>query len=169
MDPQNESYDSYLKYDKSCSELWGKTCFTNFQMLDFLRDLSKRTWKSLIVNPSFAKGLIEKIREMPDREERLRHLWEEDMGLCTSWCIAVVQKMNDSKMNYGDQGNHRAAYRDDGIVIDSSARNALLIPKDKSMSVGNRKWSMEEISTPNAKLFSVSSLLQLLMIKNLNV
>jgi hypothetical protein len=53
--------------------------------------------------------------------------------------------------HHGDQGGHRAAYRDDGIAIDLSAKKALWIHEDR--------WSMEEISILNEKLFSVSSLL----------
>jgi hypothetical protein len=111
-------------------------------MLDFLRGLSERKWKGLIDNPSFKQDKMDlraKIQKIP--EEHRRCLWEDDMGLCTSWCIAVAQKINNDNMNYGDQGNHRAAYTNDGIIIHSSARQALLI-KDEAVTIEiiNGRW-----------------------------
>ncbi len=130
-----ETQVCYNKVAETCLELWPKTCFTSLQMLDYLVKLSGRTWDDFVRNPSFKSkkaDLIEAVLAAPD--EDLRPLC---MGLCTSWCITVSQATGglDSN-NFGDQGHHRAAYTNDGIVVDSTARKALWLSDKKTEKVG---------------------------------
>jgi len=69
----------------------------------------------------------------------------------------VSQSSRQLNSTLVDQGHHRAAYSNDGIVVDSTARRALWLSDNKSEKVGKTIWSMEGVSTPDARLFSVSA------------
>jgi hypothetical protein len=86
-------------------------------------------------------------------EEELEYLWKGGHGLCTSWCIYTSELLEEIG-NFGDQGHHRAAFYNDGVVIDSSARDALLCRPGESESKGKVTWWMEDIGQTKAKLFS---------------
>lgn len=99
-------------------------------MFAFLLQLTGQSWEDYLRNSTF-KGTEEewKQRILLSEEKGLQHLWDEGYGLCTSWCIYICHKafeLNTAATNFGDQGHHRAAYGNDGIVIDSPARKALL-------------------------------------------
>ena len=139
---------------KAYKEWWPKTCYTNILMLDLLVKLSGQSWGDFIKNPAFddKEGLQQKILML--EEEELKHLWKEGHGLCTSWCIYIAELLEEIE-NFGDQGHHRAAFYNDGVVIDSSARDALLCRPGKSERKGKVTWWMEDIGQIKAKLFSV--------------
>jgi hypothetical protein len=86
----------------------------------FLVTLSGKSWKDFISNSSFYKDeMLSKINTLtPDQSAPL---WNSGNGLCTSFAIFIATKI-DSNFVYGDQGNHRAAFNKEGIIIDSSAR-----------------------------------------------
>jgi hypothetical protein len=146
-----------LNYSKSCKEEWPKTCFTNIPMLDFLIRLNGQTWDDFLKDPTFKdkKGLEEKI--LISSEDDLKPLWQEGHGLCTSWCIYISDKVFGPHTieNFGDQGRHRAAFGNDGVLIDSSARDALLCREGGKETFRQTTWDMEDIGQIGAKLFSV--------------
>jgi hypothetical protein len=104
---------------------WPVTCYTSLRMFDFLLTLSGKSWKIFLSNPSFDKDeMLSKINTLtPDQ---LEPSWNSGNGLCTSFAIFIATK-TDGHFVYGDQGNHRAAFNKEGIIIDSSARKALLV------------------------------------------
>jgi hypothetical protein len=98
-------------------------------MVQWLLEKSQRTWEDFIKAPGF-KGdyeILKKAIQDADEEE-LRPLWVNFTGVCTSWAVHIIMALsvgNQMPYAFGDKQNHRAAWSQDGIVTDSSARNAL--------------------------------------------
>ncbi|KAN0067199.1 hypothetical protein V8E54_014654 [Elaphomyces granulatus] len=103
------------------------TFFTPLVMVQWLLplDKSQRTWEGFIKASGFKKDreILKKAIQDADEEE-LRPLWANFTGVCTSWALSMG---NEIAYTFGDKQNHRAAWHQDGIVIDSSTRNALQV------------------------------------------
>lgn len=119
--------------------------------------LSGKSWEDFIENPTFDDKEALKGKTLKLNEGDLEHLWKGGHGLCTSFCVYVSAKgfAPEEIFNFGDQGHHRAAFSNDGIAIDSSARGAILCRPGQSESVGKTEWWMENVGKSQAKLFSV--------------
>jgi hypothetical protein len=54
-------------------------------------------------------------------------------GTCTLWAINISKQLSRSPsgLALGDLGHHRAAWPDNGIIIDSSARRAIILEGGK--------------------------------------
>jgi len=96
-----------------------------------------------------------KIMATTDHEE-LKTLWERGAGLCTSWCILISSFIYPALDNYfGQQGRYRAAFSRNGIIIDSSAYEALWAKSDREKITGKKdqQWFMTGIKTENPQCF----------------
>jgi hypothetical protein len=143
---------------KTCKEQWPKTCYTNILMFAFLLQLAGQSWEEFLLNPTFkqmGEDLKQKILALEERD--IISLWSEGHGLCTFWCIYICDKslrLNTAE-DFGDQRSHYAAFGNDGVIIDSSARKALLCQPGEIVTVDNKAWWIENIDQTDAKLFSV--------------
>jgi hypothetical protein len=65
-------------------------------------------------------------------EEELQILWANHHGVCTSWAVLLASKIAEdpNDLSFADSGNHRLAFIRCGILIDSSARDALQLSED---------------------------------------
>ncbi|PYH99777.1 hypothetical protein BO71DRAFT_313235, partial [Aspergillus ellipticus CBS 707.79] len=112
--------------DTICRELWSRTMFTALIMLQWLLDATNRSWEDFIRTPTFHR-YGEMLRQTIEAatEEDLLPLWERGTEVCTSWAVLVsseLSKRNGQRWIYGDNGHRRAAWTEDGAVVDSSAR-----------------------------------------------
>ena len=121
MDPKAR----YEKAAKECKNTWDKCFLTPIIMMEWLVRSSNRTWEDFLRRPDFKKerDMLKKI--ISDAEELdLRPLGANNTGACTSWAV-LITSMLEGEYNFGDKNRHRAAWHQDGLVIDSSAREAL--------------------------------------------
>ena len=122
----------------------------------------QRTFEVFVEMPNFdgpgERELLKNVIQAADEEE-LRPLWANGTGVCTSWAVYnafVLEEESGTVYSFGDMRNHRAAWSQDGIAIDSSARNTLRLTDGKIESAHNTKWMMKYVGTSDAVLCSVS-------------
>ena len=114
--------------------VWGY--FTVFRE-NLGRDCSNSTiWQSTI------EYLEKRIRQSPD--DKLRRLWVEHHGLCTSWSILIALMFFDdpNTIYFSNDGKHRLAYTSHGLVIDSLVRIPVLLKGDKAYIKGGIEYRM---------------------------
>ena len=74
--------------------------------------------------------------------EDLKHLWSRGTGTCTCWCVHMASLLTGepSGLIIGDDGMHRAAWTDSGIIIDSSAMKVLDLRMNESHTSKFGTW-----------------------------
>lgn len=151
MDPRAR----YEKAAKECKNTWDKCFLTPIIMMEWLVRSSNRTWEDFLRRPDFKKerDMLKKI--ISDAEELdLRPLWANNTGVCTSWAV-LITSMLEGEYNFGDKNRHRAAWHQDGLVIDSSAREALQLVEGVPQELNGTTWSMKQVGTADSILCSV--------------
>lgn len=159
-------------FEKACSassRQWAKTCYTPLLMLDFLLKLGHFMWPEYVHNLNLKpqkKEIVKGILEAAD--DSLIKLWKDGAGLCTSWAILISNDVHGCPDVdcFGDQGHHRAGYAENGVVIDSTARNPLLLHKGEKETVAKTTWWMDNVGTAKATLYSVKSLLLIHLLRS---
>ncbi|RMJ24616.1 hypothetical protein PHISP_04535 [Aspergillus sp. HF37] len=120
----------YNEAKELCEALWPKTMFTPLVMFKWILNHCGRTIQDFIENPSFEDEHDKLIKAIEIAgEEELQPLWAGRTGVCTSWALLITTSLNGEYI-YGAKDNHRAAWMANGVVVDSSARNALLLKEN---------------------------------------
>jgi hypothetical protein len=142
-----------------CHKEWAESTYTSITMLDFILNSIGKSWEQFVRKPSFKKKDKEEVKKQISNatEESLRPLWNDGTGLCTSWCVNIMSELfnNPDAGIYGDQGNHRASYCNNGLVVDSSAREPLIFKGDEKVARFNTAWWMVNVGSSDARLLSV--------------
>jgi hypothetical protein len=127
-----------------CRETWPKSIYSSFHFLELLVRISDQDWPEFVRNRRVSKSLhttiSHKIETKYDQELDL--LWKNNHGMCTSWSILIGSKLEnlgfqDFKFCLADSGRHRLGYTADGILIDSSVREALQLKDSVPKFAGN--------------------------------
>lgn len=79
-------------------------------------------------------------------DETMKELISGGIGTCTSFAISVAQG-SLHQYTIGDTGNHRVAWTEDGIVVDSSARG--IIQLKENIPYRCRKGSIKYLMNKN--------------------
>ena len=144
---------------------WRESIFTSLVMLQWCLEKSGRSWEHFIEHPNFDESrdiLLQAIDNATS--EDLYQLWANGTGTCTCWPISVIdglqKRSHKTTYIYGEkESGHRAAWSDEGIVLDSSARRPFLLSHPNEEYIFNAtRWKMDNIGTVNANLYSVSLL-----------
>ena len=153
-----EAKDLFPRVEARCQELWPGFFFTPLIMVDWLRQKSQRSWENFVKAPSFKKDSTKiKLAINEADEDELRPLWAAHTGVCTSWAVAVAKTFaGDVEFKYGENRSHRAAWVSNGVVVDSSARNALRLEECAPTSQNGTTWEMRNIGSQDSILYSVS-------------
>jgi hypothetical protein len=121
----------------------------------------QRTFEDFIETPNFDGSGERKLLKMLFKLlMRSCPLWANGTGVCTSWAVynaLVLEEESRTVYSFGDKRNHRAAWSQDGIAIDPSAKNALQLIDGKIKSTHDTKWMMKYVGTSDVVLCSVSS------------
>jgi hypothetical protein len=151
----------YTKSLALCHKEWAQSIYTSITMLDFILKSTGKSWEQFVREPSFTEKEKEEVEKRISNatEESLCPLWNDGTGLCTSWCVKIMSSSelfnNPDAGIYGDQGNHRAAFYNNGLVVDSSAREPLLFKGDEKVTRFNTTWWMIDVGSSDARLLSV--------------
>ncbi|PYH93537.1 hypothetical protein BO71DRAFT_430861 [Aspergillus ellipticus CBS 707.79] len=99
-------------------------------MLNWALKKASITWEDFIREPGFGpkKDIIKKAIDEA-KEDDLKELWDSNTG-------ENMGQGNGLPFIFGENGGHRAAWREDGLVIDSSARKPLLLKEEERVKVG---------------------------------
>jgi hypothetical protein len=133
-------------------EEWITSAYTSLLMLKKLLELTETSLKTYIEKPQTLeqnKAAVNKaIKEATF--DQLKDLWQTATGTCTAWAINLAEALTGSPegLIIGDLGNHRLAWSENGVVLDSSAQMAI------NLECHNQKgsWKVERgIGSP--KLF----------------
>jgi hypothetical protein len=153
--------EHFSKAAEICQATWPNSFFTPLIMLQWLLNKCQRTFEDFVKTPNFdAERELLKNAIQDANEEELRPLWANGTGVCTSWAVYIASALgeeNGTVYSFGDKWNHRAAWSQDGVAIDSSARNALQLTDGKIKGAYNTKLMMKHVGTSDAILCSVSS------------
>lgn len=125
---QMDIHTHYTDAEALCTALCPKTMFTPLVMLEWLLNHCGRSLTDFVKRPNFNEEHQEVMDVIKSaKEEELRPLWETHTGVCTSWVVLVTLSLQKC----GEKHGHRAIWASDGIAIDSSARNALLLSEER--------------------------------------
>lgn len=136
---QMDIHAHYADAEALCTALCPKAMFTPLVMLEWLLNHCGRSLTDFVKRPNFYEEHQEVMGVIKSaKEEELRSLWESHTGVCTSWAVPVTlslqkcgEKRDHHEYIYGEKHGHRAVWASDGIEIDSSARNALLLSEER--------------------------------------
>jgi hypothetical protein len=116
-----------------CRETWPKTIFSSFHLFERTVLYAGKDWAQMVAmsvhqletDSEMKERILQRIRNA--NEEELRSLWANYYGVCTSWAVLLASKIAEdpNDLYFGDVGHHRMAFTRSGILIDSSAREAL--------------------------------------------
>ena len=106
---------------------------------------------------SFLEKLPRDNGTLPDihnvSEEEISDL-VKGVGLCTSFSINVIDTAQlAGQFHLGDMGGHRAAFCEDGTVVDSSARKIVRLRDGEVIVAQKTGLRMTGLGGENAKLF----------------
>ena len=117
----------------SCREMWPKTIFSSFHSFEKIVLYAEKDWAQMVTisahrletDSETKEKILQRIRNADDEE--LRSLWINRYGTCASWAVLLASKIagDPNDLYFGDDGYHRVAFTRSGILIDSSAREAL--------------------------------------------
>jgi hypothetical protein len=116
-----------------CRETWPKTLFSSFHFFERILLYAEKDWAQMVAisapqletDSEMKEKILQRIRNAS--EEELRSLWINRYGTCASWAVLLASKIAEdpNDLYFGDDGHHRVAFTRSGILIDSSAREAL--------------------------------------------
>jgi hypothetical protein len=141
----HEMKQPMMQRPEACKAQWTQTCYTSFVILEFLLQVAGVDLREFVASPKLPKDKLEKLI-MAATDDQLKPLWNNGTGLCTSWCVLISSKVYpDFNNNLGDQGKHRAAFSAQGIIIESSAYDAMRAEKDNeavATEQSKSRWHM---------------------------
>ena len=141
---------------------WSKTAYTSFLLLQKLLELTETPLRTYIQDPESLKAnkATTNAAIKAARCGELEDLWQTATGTCTIWAVNLARQLTGSPSGLilGDLGNHRAAWSENGVVIDSSVLRAIdLSANEQYCSEKKGSWRIER-GTGGAKLlFKVCS------------
>src|SRR5271156_949546 len=115
-----------------CTDIWPQT-ISSFHLYETFVLFAGGDWTRMVaMSVALIQNdatLMEKVsgRIINASDEELRRLWAKNHGVCTSWAVLVASKIATdlNEITFADTGHHRLAFTNCGILIDSSAREAL--------------------------------------------
>ncbi|EFR03741.1 hypothetical protein MGYG_06740 [Nannizzia gypsea CBS 118893] len=125
---------------------WNSSSYTSFLMLGSILRKLEISFEDFISGRSTISktSLREALCDVPCEE--LIPLWESGSGLCTSFSLCVAARIESqnypSTFTVAELRGHRASFNQRGVVIDSSARQALTLQK-QPVKAYKGTWKME--------------------------
>src|SRR5271156_1452478 len=121
-----------------CTDTWPKTIFSSFHLFETAVLFAGGDWTRMVAMSAEQiqndAALMDKIsgRITNASDEELRPLWAKNHGTCTSWAVLMASKIATdlNEISFADSGHHRLAFTNCGILVDSSAREALQLEDD---------------------------------------
>ncbi len=92
------------------------------------------------------------------QENELRKFWDEGHGVCTSWAITMIHRLEKEpgEGTYWDDGTHRLAVTSSSIVVDSSNREAAKLEAKEGPGIPRKiSYFMSEDGHAKAELYYV--------------
>jgi hypothetical protein len=125
----------------------------SFHFLEKIFLYSGKDWAQMVAisvhqleTESETKGrIIQRIQNANENE--LRSLWADNHGTCSSWAVLLASKIakDPNDLYFVDVGHHKLAFTKSGILIDSSAREAIQLKDDIDYKFKNITCSLKGI------------------------
>ncbi|EEQ32748.1 hypothetical protein McanMca71_003384 [Microsporum canis] len=128
------------------AKAWQESAYTSFFMLQFLIEISNRSWDDFVASGTWDKSILDHALDNID-PVRLVPLWESGDGLCTSFTIFVCECIEGADFIFqnSSDGGHRAAVSPSGLVVDSSARTLLSGDQGEEMKGFKGTWKFVKV------------------------
>jgi hypothetical protein len=118
---------------------WPKSVYTSLSYYTTLARFSSTSFEEFVkfgipknkkhpaMNPDVRAQITKAIKDMSAEELRLLY---NNTGLCTAWAVQIAKATEmetDVNFHFVDSGKHRLAYEDNGVILDSSAKQVILL------------------------------------------
>lgn len=146
--------------------LWPKSVYSSFGYYAQLLRFSEMSAETLVTFgikkanrlPDEVRSLIAKKIEDATMSD-LAHLYNNKHGLCTAWSVLITEAVEEKlapanirRFRFADAGNHRLAFDESGVLVDSAPKTVVQLVGGGSVLCGEFEYTVSSLEAENPGL-----------------